>query len=150
MSKKNDYQYLFTQKNTVKPTIKVGDKIFKINNRSVVMRFVNEEYRKYTRVAKEIQKFAIKIDEVDKADTDSMFEIEDEILGKQNEMSEIADKILSLLLGEEANTYIDEELEMVFEDKQELTNVCYQMAAGQTPDNDEEEVAEEGSDFRKE
>ena len=148
MAKKNDYQYLFTQKNTAKPTIKVGDKIFKINNRSVVMRFVNEEYRKYTRVAKEIQKYASLIDEVDDDDTDKMFEVEDEVLGKQNEMSEISDKILTLLLGEEANSYIDEELEMVFEDKQELATICYQMASGQTPGEDEE-VAEDGENFRK-
>ena len=148
MAKKNDYQYLFTQKNTAKPTIKVGDKIFKINNRSVVMRFVNEEYRKYTRVAKEIQKYADMIDKVDENDTDKMFEIEDEILGKQNEMSEISDKIITLLLGEEANTYIDDELEMTFEDKQELSNVVYSMATGQTPGEDEE-VAEDGENFRK-
>lgn len=148
MAKKNDYQYLFTQKNTAKPTIKVGDKIFKINNRSVVMRFVNEEYRKYTRVAKEIQKYASLIDEVDDDDTDKMFEVEDEVLGKQNEMSEISDKILTLLLGEEANSYIDDELEMVFEDKQELATICYQMASGQTPGEDEE-VAEDGENFRK-
>lgn len=148
MAKKNDYQYLFTQKNTAKPTIKVGDKIFKINNRSVVMRFVNEEYRKYTRVAKEIQKYASLIDEVDDDDTDKMFEVEDEVIGKQNEMSEISDKILTLLLGEEANSYIDDELEMVFEDKQELATICYQMASGQTPGEDEE-VAEDGENFRK-
>ena len=148
MAKKNDYQYLFTQKNTAKPTIKVGDKIFKINNRSVVMRFVNEEYRKYTRVAKEIQKYASLIDEVNDDDTDKMFEVEDEVLGKQNEMSEISDKILTLLLGEEANSYIDDELEMVFEDKQELATICYQMASGQTPGEDEE-VAEDGENFRK-
>ena len=148
MAKKNDYQYLFTQKNTAKPSIKVGDKIFKINNRSVVMRFVNEEYRKYTRVAKEIQKYASLIDEVDDDDTDKMFEVEDEVLGKQNEMSEISDKILTLLLGEEANSYIDDELEMVFEDKQELATICYQMASGQTPGEDEE-VAEDGENFRK-
>lgn len=126
-----------------KKTIKIGEKVFKIRNKSKITIAAARLYREYMALTKKVAKLADDVDmeelqEIEKgnvkqddlSDLDETLDMATNVFDYMADMSEIAWNILTLLLGEEAMDYIDE-LEYTEEDVLKLMQVVYDIAKGQ-------------------
>ena len=139
-------------------TIKIGEKVFKVRNKSKITIAAARLYREYMSLTKKISSLAGDVDveeikdmEVNQdnlEELDETFEMVTNVFDYMADMSEIAWKILTLLLGEEAMDYIDE-LEYTEEDVLKLMQMVYDIARGQYKKEDtQSEGNQAGGDFR--
>lgn len=138
-------------------TIKIGEKIFKVRNKSKITIAAARLYREYMAITKKISSLAndVDIDEIkdmevnqDNLDElDETFDVVTNVFDYMADMSEIAWKILTLLLGEEAMDYIDE-LEFTEEDVLKLMQLVYDIARGQNKKEDTSEGEQVEDNFR--
>lgn len=126
-----------------KKTIKIGEKVFKIRNKSKITIAAARLYREYMKITNKVAKMADVVDmeeleemekrninQDDLSDLDETLDMASNMFDYMADMSEIAWNILTLLLGEEAMEYIDE-LEYTEEDVLKLMQLVYDIAKGQ-------------------